>query len=72
VSLVTRVWFIITKETASKHGRRLRSSSEQTTGGGSPVWGVVPVIDSASPQEHVAFCEMLNRSSQLDRLLGTH
>jgi len=34
--------------------------------------GVVRVIDNASPQEYVAFYEMLNRSSQLDRLFGTH
>ena len=34
--------------------------------------GVVQVIDNASPQEYVALYEMLNRSSQVDRLFGTH
>jgi len=34
--------------------------------------GVVRVTHNASPQEHVAFYEMLNRSSEVDRLFGTH
>ena len=35
--------------------------------------GVVRVIDNnASQQEHVAFYEMVNRSSYLDRLFGTN
>jgi hypothetical protein len=44
VSLVTRVWIIITKETASRYGKRLRTRSEQTTGGGSPVWGLCGLL----------------------------
>jgi hypothetical protein len=33
---------------------------------------VVQVIDNASPQEYVAFYEMLKRSSQVDKIFGMH